>query len=113
MRESSHPLDRPLPPDGMLASSTTMVRSVADAALTAALEDAGVQVTATPTGLSVAADPEEIARLALAHGIVVLELRRGERAGLEDLFLSLTSDTDRAHPHRAARSDAATEGAAA
>ena len=101
------------PLDDLLASSTTMVRSVADAALTAALEDAGVQVTATPTGLSVAADPEEIARLALAHEIVVLELRRGERAGLEDLFLSLTSDTDRAHPHRAARSDAATEGAAA
>ena len=85
--------------DELLTSSTTAVRSRDDATLSAALRAAGHEVTETPAALQVGADAETIGRLALAHGIVLVELRRAERAGLEDLFLTLTSDTDRAaHP---------------
>ncbi|MDO5504456.1 MAG: ATP-binding cassette domain-containing protein [Actinomycetia bacterium] len=82
--------------DELLASSATIVRSLDDASLAAALRAEGVEVVDTPVGLSTAAEAEVIGRTALAHGIVLIELRRGERAGLEDLFLSLTSDSDRA-----------------
>ncbi len=82
--------------DELLTSSTTAVRSLDDVTLAAALRAAGHEVTVTPTALQVDADAEAVGRLALAHGIVLVELRRAERAGLEELFLTLTSDTDRA-----------------
>ena len=82
--------------DELLTSSTTAVRSLDDITLAAALRASGHEVTVTPTALQVDADAEAVGRLALAHGIVLVELRRAERAGLEELFLTLTSDTDRA-----------------
>lgn len=82
--------------DELLTSSTTAVRSLDDVTLAASLRAAGHEVTVTPTALQVDADAEAVGRLALAHGIVLVELRRAERAGLEELFLTLTSDTDRA-----------------
>lgn len=82
--------------DELLTSSTTAVRSLDDRSLAAALRGAGHEVTEAPTALQVDADAETIGRLALAHGIVLVELRRAERAGLEEMFLALTSDTDRA-----------------
>ena len=82
--------------DELLTSVTTGVRSLDDAGLAAALRGAGHDVTETPTGLQVGADAETVGRLALAHGIVLLALHRAERAGLEELFLTLTADTDRA-----------------
>lgn len=99
--------------DELLASSTTIVRSLDDDTLTAALREDGHEVTTTPAGLHVAADPEPIGRVALAHGIVLLELRRSERAGLEDLFLTLTSDTDRAALHGAGPGSGSTRNGAA
>lgn len=82
--------------DDLLASTTTFVRSLDDETLRGALEGGGAEVTATPAGLAVDADPETVGRLALAHGIVLLQLSQGERAGLEELFLTLTTDQDRA-----------------
>ena len=45
-------------------------------------------------GLQVTASTEEVGRAALAAGIVLTDLRAGG-AGLEDLFLELTSATAR------------------
>ena len=64
--------------------------------LAAALRGTGHEVTETPAGLQVGADAETVGRLALAHGIVLVALHRTERAGLEELFLTLTAATDRA-----------------
>ena len=82
--------------DELLATSTTIVRSLDDHSLATALRADGHHVDATAGGLHSDADAEVIGRIALANGIVLLELRRDERGGLEDLFLSLTADTDRA-----------------
>ena len=42
------------------------------------------------SGLKVQASPEQVGRAALAAGVVLTDLRSGG-AGLEDLFLELTS----------------------
>jgi ABC-2 type transport system ATP-binding protein len=42
-------------------------------------------------GVTVDATAEQVGRLAAASGQVLLELRDGAAAGLEDLFFSLTS----------------------
>ncbi|HHU10611.1 MAG TPA: ATP-binding cassette domain-containing protein [Intrasporangiaceae bacterium] len=81
--------------DDLLSDTATVVRSLDDDSLATALRQDGHDVTVTPAGLHVLDEPEAIGRVALAHGIVLLELRRNERAGLEDLFLSLTADSDR------------------
>ena len=84
--------------DDLLAPTTTFVRSLDDRTLAAALVETGAEVTTTPAGLSVSADAETVGRVALANGIVLLRLSHGERAGLEELFLTLTTDQDRAGP---------------
>jgi ABC-2 type transport system ATP-binding protein len=43
----------------------------------------------------VEADPERVGQLAQRAGAALLELRPAEGAGLEDLFLELTADTQR------------------
>jgi ABC-2 type transport system ATP-binding protein len=46
-------------------------------------------------GLRTTADPELVGKLALAAGVALVELRTADGAGLEELFLQLTSDTQR------------------
>ena len=41
------------------------------------------------------ADPARVGVVALTAGIALTELRSAEGAGLEDMFLSLTADTQR------------------
>jgi ABC-2 type transport system ATP-binding protein len=56
----------------------------------------GSDYAGTPGGvLSVEADGARVGRVALAAGVVVSELRPAEGTGLEQLFLDLTSGTDR------------------
>lgn len=76
------------------ASATTLVTSLDNAALGAALTEAGHGVTAAGTGLKVGATTEQVGRAALAAQIVLTDLRDGG-GGLEDLFLELTSATQR------------------
>ena len=45
-------------------------------------------------GLRVEAPPVDIGRVSVEHGIVLTDLRAAE-GGLEDLFLTLTADTQR------------------
>jgi ABC-2 type transport system ATP-binding protein len=76
----------------LLAGTGMLVRALDPAALEAALGRAGVEFTPSTTGGLIAdADAEEVGRAAAAAGVVLLELRPAEGAGLEELFLSLTS----------------------
>jgi ABC-2 type transport system ATP-binding protein len=80
----------------LLQTSGTLVRAVDEQALHNALERAGLPVTsADHTGLRVDAEPVQVGGIAAEHGITLVELRPGEGAGLEALFLELTADTQR------------------
>jgi ABC-2 type transport system ATP-binding protein len=41
------------------------------------------------------ATPEQVGEVALAAGLVLTELRAADGAGLEEMFLELTADTQR------------------
>jgi len=58
----------------------------------------GSGVDAVPSGdggLRTTADPELVGKVALAAGVPLMELRTADGAGLEEMFLQLTSDTQR------------------
>jgi ABC-2 type transport system ATP-binding protein len=76
-------------------TASTLVTSLDDEALMAGLKEKGFEVgAAADDGLRVAAPAVVVGRVAADRGIVLTELRSGS-AGLEDLFLELTSDTQR------------------
>src|SRR3954447_17796939 len=61
-----------------------------------ALAGVGVEATVSADGsLRTAADPELVGKVALAAGTALVELRSADGAGLEEMFLALTSDTQR------------------
>ena len=62
--------------------------------LTAALGERGLAHTPVGLGFRVEALPVDVGRLAAENRIVLTDLRPVE-GGLEDLFLELTSDTQR------------------
>ncbi|MFP4311870.1 MAG: ABC transporter ATP-binding protein [Nitriliruptoraceae bacterium] len=73
------------------AGGGSRVRSADDAALAAALRDAGAEVEHGEAGLVVTgAAPERVGAVALAAGIALIELRPAV-AELEDVFLELTA----------------------
>lgn len=80
----------------LLASAGTVVRARNAAALAAALEHAGLTITAHADG-SVHTDsaPDQVGEIALAARLVLTELRTADGAGLEEMFLELTADTQR------------------
>jgi ABC-2 type transport system ATP-binding protein len=83
----------------LLAGSGTLVRALDPEALVAAVSDAGLTATpATGGGLLVDAEAEAVGRAAAEAGVVLLELRAADSAGLEELFLSLTSGGGDAAP---------------
>jgi ABC-2 type transport system ATP-binding protein len=75
-------------------AATSLVTSLDNGALTAALTAAGHAVQPRGAGLQVTATTEQIGRIALSAQIVLTDLRDGG-ASLEDLFLELTSPTQR------------------
>ncbi len=75
-------------------AASALVMSLDNAALAAELSSRGHAVEAKGDGLKVNVAPEDVGRAALAAGIVLTDLRNGG-AGLEDLFLELTSSTQR------------------
>ncbi|MDE9366425.1 ATP-binding cassette domain-containing protein [Luteipulveratus sp. YIM 133132] len=79
----------------LMASSGTTVRTTDDAAFAGRLQEAGLQVTAAPSGLLVQAEPLQIGTLAATHGVVLVELKEAGSAGLEEMFLQLTADDAR------------------
>ncbi len=73
---------------------TTNVMSLDNTLLAEALQQKGYAVTPAGTGLHVEASPVDVGRVAAENAIVLTDLRSAE-GGLEDLFLELTSDTQR------------------
>jgi len=92
----------------------THVTALDNDLLAKALQAKGVSVAAAGTGLRAECAPVEVGRVAAEQAIVLSDLRSAG-GGLEDLFLSLTEDTQREAPAQTqpARATAATaEGAA-
>jgi ABC-2 type transport system ATP-binding protein len=93
----------------LLATAGTLVRTPDVHRLGQALTTAGVSFTpSAATGshdaLRVDADPGIVGKVALDAGVPLVELRAADGAGLEEMFLELTADTQR---------ETITEGAAA
>jgi ABC-2 type transport system ATP-binding protein len=79
---------------GAAGAATSLVTSLDNAALATELAGRGLLVDPMGEGLRVNAPTDEVGRAALAAGVVLTDLRSGG-VGLEDLFLELTSDTQR------------------
>jgi len=82
--------------DELLQTAGTYVKAEDPAALNAALQRAGI--VAIPSGdgaLRSEVDPVEVGRAAAQAGVVLVELRPAEGAGLEEMFLQLTADDAR------------------
>ena len=91
--------------DELLQNAGTFVKALDVEALTAALSAAGLSFTRTSSGgLQTEASAEAVGRAVAQTDVVLIELRTADGAGLEEMFLELTSDTQR---------DTITEGAAA
>jgi ABC-2 type transport system ATP-binding protein len=80
----------------LLAAAGTLARSTSPRDLVHALEQAGIPSTLAGDGsVRTDADPALVGVVALDAGIALTELRSAEGAGLEDMFLSLTANTQR------------------
>jgi ABC-2 type transport system ATP-binding protein len=79
----------------LLRGSGTFVRALDPSALVNALVSAGIESHPSGAGLATEATAEQVGRAAAAAGVVLLELRAAESANLEEMFLQLTSDTQR------------------
>ena len=79
----------------LLAAAGTLVRTRDVPALTRGLVDAGLEFSQMTDALRVDADPDVVGQVALAVGVALTELRAAEGAGLEEMFLELTADTQR------------------
>jgi ABC-2 type transport system ATP-binding protein len=75
---------------------STLVTSLDNERLAKALLADGVTVASAGDGLRVESEPVTVGRAALESGVVLTDLRHADGA-LEDLFLELTSDTQREH----------------
>jgi ABC-2 type transport system ATP-binding protein len=80
----------------LLQTAGTFVKAGDMSALANALTTAGM--TASPSGdggLRTEATPEQVGKAAASSGVALIELRPAEGAGLEEMFLELTSETQR------------------
>jgi ABC-2 type transport system ATP-binding protein len=79
----------------LLASAGTLVRTRDVSTLARALVDADLEFSPMTDALRVEADADVVGRVALQAGVALTELRAAEGAGLEEMFLELTADTQR------------------
>ncbi|GAA4398319.1 ATP-binding cassette domain-containing protein [Ornithinibacter aureus] len=80
----------------LLASAGTVARSSDAVALASAVERGGHTVSVHTDGsIHTDATTEQVGQAALAAGVALTELRGADGAGLEDMFLELTADTQR------------------
>jgi ABC-2 type transport system ATP-binding protein len=80
----------------LLASAGTVARARDAATLAAAVERGGHTVTVHTDGsIHTEATTEQVGEAALAAGLALTELRAADGAGLEEMFLELTADTQR------------------
>ncbi|MFT4286229.1 ABC transporter ATP-binding protein [Nocardioides sp.] len=83
--------------DGHAGQKQTLVTSLDNAALAAALAGKGVAVEPAGNGLRVSTTTDQVGRAAIEAQVVLTDLRDGG-GGLEELFLELTADTQREAP---------------
>ncbi|MCW2850217.1 MAG: putative transporter ATP-binding subunit related [Marmoricola sp.] len=80
----------------LLHAAGTVVRSASGKLLAQALEAGGISVTLSPDGsVRTTADPARVGQVALGAGIALTELKSADGAGLEEMFLELTAETQR------------------
>jgi ABC-2 type transport system ATP-binding protein len=84
----------------LLRTAGTFVRTgnvpdLAEALTTSGLTFAPSAATGSNDALRVDADPELVGEVAMQAGIALAELRAADGAGLEEMFLELTADTQR------------------
>jgi len=79
----------------LLRGKGSYVAALDPAALVQALQSAGIASKPSGNGLHTEAETVDVGRAAAAAGVVLTELRGADGAGLEDLFLQLTSDDQR------------------
>ena len=80
----------------LLAAAGTVARARDGAALARAMQRAGLTLTAHADGsVHTDASPDQVGEVALAARVVLTELRAADGAGLEEMFLELTADTQR------------------
>ncbi|QDH11053.1 ATP-binding cassette domain-containing protein [Nocardioides dongxiaopingii] len=79
----------------LLASAGTLVRTRDVPGLARALAESAIDTTPLDGGLRADADAELVGKVAHAAGVALMELRPAEGAGLEEMFLELTADTQR------------------
>ncbi|MDN5744058.1 MAG: ATP-binding cassette domain-containing protein [Nocardioidaceae bacterium] len=80
----------------LLASAGTLVRAADGAALVQALLAAGITARSTSGGAVLAeADLARVGTTAFAAGVALTELRAADGAGLEEMFLALTAESQR------------------
>jgi ABC-2 type transport system ATP-binding protein len=83
--------------DELLANAdhkTSLVTALDNELLTKALRDKGYDVTPAGAGLRVDAAPVDVGRVVAENAIVLTDLRSAD-GGLEELFLTLTEDSQR------------------
>jgi ABC-2 type transport system ATP-binding protein len=83
------------PKDELLKGAGTYVRATDASALAKALRQAGIASKPQGEGFHVDATPEEAAKAAAERGVVLVEIRESSQGGLEEMFLELTSETQR------------------
>ncbi|WP_243059496.1 ABC transporter ATP-binding protein [Nocardioides sp. SR21] len=79
----------------LLAAAGTLVRTRDVPALSQALVTAGLHFSEITDALRVDADPDVVGQVALTAGVALTELRAADGAGLEEMFLELTAETQR------------------
>ena len=81
--------------DELLKGSGTYVRALDPAALASALKSAGLEATRKDEGFHIERSAEDVAKVAADAGVVLVEIRESSAGGLEEMFLELTSETQR------------------
>src|SRR4051795_870190 len=80
----------------LLQNAGTLVRAADVAELQGVLAAAGISTSQSATGaLHTDADPDLVGKITLAAGVPLTKLRAADGAGLEEMFLELTADTQR------------------
>ena len=79
----------------LLHAAGTFVKARDTAVLLDALATAGISAVPSDDGLRAEASAEDVGKAAAAAALLLLELRPAQGAGLEQMFLELTSDTQR------------------
>ena len=78
----------------LLASAGTLARATDGAALARAMDAAALTYTSHADGsVHTDASTQQVGAAALAAGLILTELRHADGAGLEEMFLELTADT--------------------